>query len=239
VAISENDPAPATDITTSIGLRVEFGAGLAQGSIIGLTGLAGDLSGLSTSNGAAINVPVSVDGITPTNRDNIYFAYYGLSRRLFLQQNPDFTDANRKGSELPGRTAEELKVYNWTQNSANACALATIVQNAGFLQKIRLVCSADCTSGPSAASTISCLKGDPGIGTPKQNIGAETEACDTAYPCVADGMLSGAGCTGNCAAIPVLTSGTPGSACNLSDKCSGGNCAIAAGEVGGCCGSCP
>ena len=239
VAISENDPAPATDITTSIGLRVEFGAGLAQGSIIGLTGLAGDLSGLPSSNGAAVNTAVAIDGITPTTKDNIYFASYALSRRLFLQQNPRFTDAKTSAGELPGRTNEELKVYNWVQNSANGCALATIVQNAGFLQKIRLDCSKDCTTGPSAGSTISCLKGDPGIGTPKQNIGAETEACDSNYPCVADGTTTGHGCTTSCAAIPVLTSGAPGSACNLSDKCSGGNCAIAAGEVGGCCGSCP
>ena len=248
VAISENDPPPATDITTSIGLRVEFGAGLAQGSIIGMTGLAGDLSGLGAhAAGAAINVPVAIDGITPTNHDNIYFGTYKFSRRLFLQRNPGFTDANRSAGEAAGRTAEETKLYNWAQG--HTCPLATLATNAGFLGKLRSGgCGDDCSTGQNP-STLSCLKGDPGIGTPKQNIGAETgsnHACNASYPCVANGTVGtgtpiSCGVTGStsCPNIPVLASGAPGSACSMNEKCSGSNCAIAAGEVGGCCGSCP
>jgi hypothetical protein len=197
--------------------------------------------------GAAINVPVAIDGITPTNHDNIYFGTYKFSRRLFLQRNPGFTDANRSGGEAAGRTAEETKLYNWVQG--HTCPLATLATNAGFLGKLRSGgCGDDCSTGQNP-STLSCLKGDPGIGTPKQNIGAETgsnHSCNTSYPCVANGTLGtgtpiSCGVAGStfCPNIPVLASGAPGSACSMNEKCSGSNCAIAAGEVGGCCGSCP
>ena len=238
VALSENDP-NVDDITKSIGFRVAFGAGVGTGSIIGIAGLASNVAGATHTN---------IDGIT-TLPSNIFQGNYLFARRLFIMRNPDFVQANALDA-VPGRPTEEQKLFNWMTNptTGDICTESTLAGNAGFLPKWQdgTTCAGtsttpptnlgDCSTGGNGR-TLTCLKADPGVGTPKQNIGDETSnnACDANYPCVANGVHTASSCGGVgglCPLIPVLS--TTGSACNLNAKCSGGVC-----SVDGCCGSCP
>ena len=124
-----------------------------------------------------------------------------------------------------------MKLFNW---ATNRCNIKPIVEAAGFLAPL-----ATCTDACTDPLNITCLTAEPGVGTPKQNIGAETTACDTAYPCVGNGQIAataGASCGGtgtNCPAIPAEAAGY---ACNLSAKCtSSGGCGLDASGVNNIC----
>jgi len=234
VALSENDPTAggAYDITSSIGLRVAFGAGLPLGSIVGLAGLASEVG---------VNDVPSIDGIT-TVPNNIYHGNYMFARRLFVMNNPGFTQANALPAEQAGRPTEEQKLYNWMTVS-NVCDVSTIATNpqVGFLSKwIATTCTSSETCVSAGEGTIlTCLKADYGVSTPKMNIGDETSnnACDVNYPCVANGLkgtgtpLTCGGVGSTCPVIPVLASGY---ACNLNQKCSSGVCPTSGTTAGSC-----
>jgi ABC-type phosphate transport system substrate-binding protein len=203
VALSENDPGQK-DITLSIAQRV---ASDLNGYTVGLAGKAMvDLAG-APNVGTNINTVTYEDG-------NIRAGQYMLSRRLFLQRNP-------AGTGNTARDTEETKFFNW---ASNKCNLRQIVLDAGFLPPLA-TCSAACDD----PLNITCLTADPGVGTPKQNIGAESTACNASYPCVADGTACS---SGNCPVIPVLGSG---SKCNVSAKCISGTCNLDATLLSGTC----
>jgi hypothetical protein len=131
----------------------------------------------------------------------------------------------------PFRNAEEVRLYAWLTNRVNAYQ---IVKDAGFLPPLD-----DPTMPCNDPLNIACVSAPYGLGTPKQNIGAETTACATGYPCVANGSACTTG-TGNCGAIPSV----PGTyACNVHDathagpKCTTGTCALdsALGNLAGKC----
>jgi len=91
----------------------------------------------------------------------------------------------------------------------------------------------DCSSPCNDPLNMTCLQSDPGAGTPKQNIGAETvagtgEACDGSHPCVATGATCASPAT--CAAIPALASTYE---CNVSKKCTSNTCNLS-GLAGVC-----
>ncbi|HEX7505459.1 MAG TPA: hypothetical protein VF550_01725 [Polyangia bacterium] len=203
VALSENDPG-SKDITMSIANRI---ASDLNGFTMGLIGHACvDVPGGVTA-GTNINTVTYEDG-------NIRAGQYMLSRRLFLQRNP-------AGTGDAGRDAQENALFTW---ATNRCQIHDIVVAAGFLPPL-----ATCTDACSDPNNITCLSPDPGVGTPKQNIGAETTACNASYPCVATGSTCS---TGNCSVIPVLGSG---SKCNVGAKCTSGVCTLDATLLSGLC----
>lgn len=213
VALSENDPG-SKDHTMSIANRV---AADTNGFTMGLIGHACvDIAG-GLNTGTSINTVTYEDG-------NIYAGQYMLSRRLFLQRNPEFVDP----AGDVGRVAEETKLWNW---ATNRCNIRQTVIDAGFLPSL-----ASCSSACSDPTIITCATADPGVGTPKQNIGAELEAIPAsgnAYPCVADGSIKSDGVTG-CPVLPALATGYK---CNLGPKCSAGAhvCSLDATLLSGVC----
>jgi hypothetical protein len=121
------------------------------------------------------------------------------------------------------RLAAETSFFTW---ATNKCNLRQIVLDAGFLPPLPT-----CSSACDDPLNITCLAADPGVGTPKQNIGAETTATGTgnAYPCVANGTVQ---TTGNCPVIPVLASTYK---CNVNAKCTSGTCNLDATLLSGVC----
>ena len=216
VAISENDPG-STDITVSIGNRVKTDP---NGFSMGMAG------GASQSLISPPNDAVNVNTIT-NDPGNVYPGAYKFSRRLFFQNNPTFVDANGictanggNATATPcdtktGRRSEELKVLAW---AANDCNMAPITTSVGFLDKWAYGCGDNCSSGAGAqqeSSILTCLAPGDGVGTPKQNVGAETETCPTCngsdgktYPFVGDGKLYG-GCTNQAQTNACTTGAAP------------------------------
>jgi len=236
VALSEVDPDPPPvgklnpDVSISIGKRIEVAFDC-------------DLMGLS---GLPMLVPGQVPGFTINTQgydeDTIRGGHYAMWRRLFLQnRNPpdpwnDPTGKQRMADRMAwtgsaARCTEEQKLYDWATNRQNMCPICT---QYGFYDPIP-----ECTQSCPDPRNGTCLPAEPGHGAPKMNTGAEAPgaaqrgaACDTAYPCVANGQIatsSGGNCggteAGKCPVIPTLGVGY---ACNLTaggalDKCSGGN----------------
>jgi len=249
VALSETDTgAGMPDITTSIGSRINTAL---DGSIMGGAGLAvlgnpGDP--IPTPPIAAVTLPNTV-GITLNTQgfdvDTVRGGHYAMWRRLFLQnRNPpdlvnDPTGAIRQANCVAWthdatRCTEEQKLYDWASNRQNMCDICVF---SGFYDPIP-GCHVK-ISGCSDPLNETCLSAEAGLGTPKMNTGAEAPgaaqhgaACDTAYPCVANGQVapsSGGNCggteAGKCPVIPTLGVGF---ACNFTaagtlDKCSGGS----------------
>jgi hypothetical protein len=208
VALSESDdytsslipPNPAAlDITQSIGKRV---AG-AQFDM-GLAGLASNVLGTS-----AVKINTNAPSLS-----NIHKQTYLLSRRLFLQRALD-VQATIAGSLTLGgqdRVDQENVLYDWT---ANHCNVNPLCLKYGFVATLQGAdvshpladCSDACTNSKQSGNVGGCGRADPGVGTPKQCIGAEGEAAlasSNAYPCVANGSLL---TTGYCALLPTLTTG--------------------------------
>jgi hypothetical protein len=199
VALSERDPGSA-DISTSIGNRVKTDP---NGFVVGMAGLA------SANLISPPNVAVNINTIT-RDPGNIYPGAYKFGHRLFLQRNPSYADVNGicqanggNATSAPcdtkaGRGTEENKVLAW---AANDCNMAPIVTSVGFLDKWAYGCGDNCSSGAGAqeeSDTITCLASGPGVGLPKQYVGAEGEACPTVssgdgkcYPYVGDGRIYG------------------------------------------------
>jgi len=205
VALSENDPG-MKDITLSIAQRV---ASDLNGFTMGLAGKAMvDLAG-APNIGTNINTVTYEDG-------NVRAGQYMLSRRLFLQRNPSGTGDST-------RDAAETAFFNW---ATNKCNLRQIVLDAGFLPPL-----ATCTDPCNDPLNITCVAAEAGVGTPKQNIGAETTATGStnAYPCVSNGVIQ---TSGNCPVIPVLGAG---SKCNIGAKCTSGTCNLDATLLSGTC----
>jgi hypothetical protein len=190
VALSETDTGH-TDITISIGQRISADL---NGQTMGGGGLAVQNTG---SVGFTLNT-VSFEDF------NVRGGHYAMWRRLFLQRNPN---ALSSGYITAAQNTEETKLYNWMTNRANVCSICT---NNGFYPPI-VGCGQTCDD----PNNQTCLTADAGLGTPKMNVGAETEA-PGGYPCVADGTTPS---SGNCAAIPAEGNGY---ACNLAAKCNGG-----------------
>jgi len=218
VALSENDPG-AKDITISIGRRI---AADLNGYTMGAAGLA-----VVTQIPNQANVGANINTVTYEDA-NIRAGQYMLARRLFLQRRPD---AVTSGWVTAARSAEEMKLFNW---ATNRCNIKPIVEAAGFLAPL-----ATCTDACTDPLNITCLTAEAGVGTPKQNIGAETTACDTAYPCVANGLIAataGASCGGTGTNCPVIPAEAAGFSCNLSAKCtSSGGCGLDASGVNNIC----
>jgi hypothetical protein len=226
VALSENDPG-STDITVSIGNRVKNDP---NGFSMGMAG------GASQSLISPPNDAVNINTIT-NDPGNVYPGAYKFSRRLFFQHNPTFVDNNgictanggiatvAPCDTKTGRTHEEGLVLAW---ASNACNLAPITEAVGFLDKFAYGCGDNCTSGSGSqqeSSILTCLPPGYGVGTPKQNVGAETEVCPTCngsdgktYPFVGDGKLYGGcpnqaqtiACVAGVAPFPALTYPTTG-----------------------------
>jgi len=244
----ENDPAPATDITTvdwTPGLRVRARP-LRQGSDYRLTACWRSLVGcpeLERRRRKHCGPPSTV--ITPTTKDNILLASLRPLEALVPARRTRASPMPRlpRASCRAERTRSS-KSTNWVQNSANGCALARLSKSVGIpLRKYRQDCSKETARpAPPLEGTTSCLKAViQGIGTPSRRTSARRPSLRLEL-CVRrpDGTACRAPVVPSTARLSRFwTSGAPGSACNLSDKCSGNNCAIAAGEVGGCCGSCP
>jgi hypothetical protein len=219
VALSENDPQSA-DITVSIGNRVKNDP---NGFSVGMAGLA------STT---LINPPNDAVNINTNSIDpgNVYPGAYKFSRRLFLQRNATYADTagvctanGGTASANPcdtksGRKAEENKMWAFATAGGNGCNLTPAVLASGFLDRMEFGCSDNCTSGSgtqSEAGILTCSGpgATPGVGTPKQNVGAETEACPTTsgadgkcYPFVTDGKLYG-GCPKDTGTINACSTG--------------------------------
>jgi hypothetical protein len=220
VALSETDFG-SKDITVSIGNRVQFGSN----TLAGLAGLA------SVNLDQQPTVGTTFNTVTYEN-DNVRAGQYMFSRRLFLQTKPrslvNGVSQAVSGDSDTGRDVQEAVLYNW---ATNRCNLIDIVKTAGFLPPLD-----DCHPACNDPLNIACRTADFGIGTPNQNIGAEISgtvpaACDTTYPCVANGTVgsgSPVSCGGtgtNCPPIPAVGSGY---ACpdvgSTSGKCSSGTC---------------
>jgi hypothetical protein len=200
VALSETDTGH-TDITISIGQRI---AADFNGQTMGGGGLAVTNTG---SVGVTLNT-VSFEDF------NVRGGHYAMWRRLFLQRNPN---ALSSAYITAAQDAQEQKLWSWASKRANLCSICS---NDGFYPPI-VGCGQTCDD----PNNQTCLTAEAGLGTPKMNIGAETQAKDPSYPCVADGTT---GSSGNCASIPAVGAG---SACNVNGtaKCSGGkSCTYAA-----------
>jgi len=203
VALSEADPND-TDITVSIGNRVKNDP---NGFSMGLAGMA------STTLISPPNDAVNINTIT-TDRGNIYPGAYKFSRRLFLQRNAAYADSagictanGGTATASPcdtktGRKAEETKMWNYaTGNGVNGCSMTPAIAAAGFLDRMEYGCTDNCSSGSGSqqeSGILTCLGASPGVGTPKQNVGAEGESCPTVssadskcYPYIGDGVLYG------------------------------------------------
>jgi hypothetical protein len=203
VAISESDdytsslipPNPAAlDITQSIGQRV---AGQVSGFDMGLAGLASNVAGTF-----AVKINTNAASFA-----NIHTQTYLLSRRLFLQRATDV-----QATEDPDRATQENVLYDWVTNHCNVNPLCL---KYGFVPTLQGAdaahpladCSDACTNSKQKGNAGGCGKADPGVGTPKQNVGAEGEAAlasTNAYPCVKDGNVL---TSGYCPLIPTLTTG--------------------------------
>jgi len=203
VALSEPDAGMGTDVNVSIASRVNADLNV---STVGLAGVSALLS--------PYVVPVTINQIGFTY-DKVRSGMYMFSYRHFLQHRPDCLAFTGNA----GRCAEETKLFNWATKT-NRCDMQNIVTSAGLVPPL-----AKCWAPCPDPLNITCLQPSAGTGTPKQNIGAETTACDSAYPCVANGKtLSSGSCGGsggNCPSIPVLGQGF---ACPLNAKCSSTTC---------------
>ena len=218
VAVSESDdppsnPPPLADITQSIGRRVSSNV---SGFDMGLAGLA------STQSGA---FAVKINTNAP-NSTNVHKGQYLLSRRLFIQRATDV-----QATEDPDRAGQENVLFNWlTVSHVNVSLLCT---QYGFMPAMQGPSTDNCTA-KAESGNIACATPDPGVGTPKQNIGGEGEAAvanNNAYPCTADGSVPAGG--SYCPLIPSLAASYE---CNVSDpgvagaqasqKCQTGECKI-------------
>ena len=188
IALSEADRS-SNNISQSIGQRI---ASDANGLTIGL----GGPSVLNVNGGMVSGISIN----TVTSEDfNIRTGEYMLSRRLFLQRRPD---AFASGYISAARNLEEMKLFNW---ATNRCNIHDIVVNAGFIPPLQK-CWFPCPD----PFNITCLTAGPGVDAMKQNIGAETTACDANYPCVANGAIGNGSCGGvgtNCPPIPAESQG--------------------------------
>ena len=197
VALSETDVG-SKDITLSIANRAAadangFTMGLIGHACVEAAGKNGDASG------------TKINTITYED-DNIRAGQYMLSRRLFLQRNPNYL--NYPGA-FAARNTEEMKLFNW---ATNRCNIKQIVIDAGFLPPLD-VCGAACDN----PQNISCLAPTSGVSTPDQNVGAEGEAAlgsSNKNPCVADGLVK---TSGTCPVIPPQPATYK---CNIGPKCS-------------------
>jgi hypothetical protein len=231
VALSETDFG-SKDITISIGNRVQFGGN----NMAGLAGMA------SVNLDQQPTVGTTFNTVTYEN-DNVRAGQYMFSRRLFLQSKPRTgTPGNTvtvSGDPDTGRDVQEAVLFNW---ATNRCNIIDIVKNAGFLPPLD-----DCHQACNDPLNIACRTADFGIGTPNQNIGAEISgtvpaACDTTYPCVANGTV-GSGTPVSCGGTgsncpPIKADLGNGYACNVHDathagpKCTGSTsqtCALNSG----------
>jgi len=204
VAMSEVDPADS-DITVSMGLRVSSDYGTCHGCNMGLAGLA-----VLNPNSVAVSL-----NTIQSDEDDVRGGYYALSRRLFLMKNPD---ALSTGYVSQAEYNEEEKLHAWLTNRANQCPLC---HDKGFYPP-----TPNCQPGCNPLWSVPCGTADPGLGTPKMNIGAETQACDTAYPCVNNGKIAGTDgtCGGTGTYCPAIPQEASTFACNLNSKCTSGTC---------------
>ena len=226
VAMSENDPDVDVnnnplDITKSIGARVATDG---AGRVIGLAGLA------SFDPKATPNDCVNIESTTWNFFPNDYNGAYPISRRLFIQRNPDFTDAQRISSEGAGRKAQEDLLWNWIQNnecdSAGVTGDESIVKAAGFLPKWQQGCATGCLQN---GATLTCLAADPGAGAPKMNVGYG-QACSGSYHCM-DTFTCPATCPGF-----ALNSQPTGDSCLVAPMCPAAHsCVVDSSGVGGVC----
>jgi hypothetical protein len=224
--MSESDPGQS-DITKSIGIRV---ASDSAGASMGMAGMASYNVDVADLN--AINI----DTIKPTNKKNVYLAQYKYSRRLYLQRNPNFNNGDGicKTGECPGRLTEENKLFNFMTNP-DGCNIDSIVTGAGFLSRMYGYCGNTCSSGTGSDAEIqfqTCTPFDYGSGTPKQNVGDESDgvmASDNAYPCDDDGVVHKSEA---CAVLRQLPSGYK---CMMNEKCTSGVCNFFDRDVLGIC----
>jgi hypothetical protein len=221
VALSENDPG-SDDITSSIGNRVKNDL---FGYSIGMAGWASASPPLHA---------VNINGVIPSAA-NIYSGAHKLWGLLYLERNATYTDKGHRCSDpgvgapcdptfaAPlGRKHEEDLLWNWaTRGGLDACNLSPTVLTSGFLDRMEFACTDNCTSGVGVASEtgiVTCAGySAAGVGTPKQNVGAQGETCPTVssadgqcYPFVADGALYG-GCPLDGGNINPCIAGTPAS----------------------------
>jgi hypothetical protein len=184
VAISTGDDGPnntyaagqiPADVTQSIGRRI--GNDL-SGFFMGLAGLGSvkDVTWLAT--GTTLNTI----SYAPTS---IYPGAYLLSRRLFIQRATDVQATIAASSTLGGqdRVDQENALFNFMSNK---CSIAPICTQYGFVPPYAGLCSDSCGS-PKENGNITCLPGDPGVGTPKQNISGG-DLCDGSHPCENNGL---------------------------------------------------
>jgi hypothetical protein len=211
VALSENDPA-SPDITFSIANRIKNDT-FNQSMGIGGRAMV-ELSGQPT-DGLFVNTVT----FSPLNIRN---GQYLLSRRLFLQRNP-----NGSGDSL--RDAEEAKLFTYM---TNRCNLDPIVRQAGFVS-----CFDDCTEPCLNPNNLCCLPASADEAIKPQNIGAEstgayTDLGDGLHPCASNTTTIPS--TSGLACPPLTVEGT-GYACNLGQKCCGGTCSLDASNMAGVC----
>ena len=189
VALSVGDDGPnntyapgqlPADVTQSIGRRV--GNDL-SGFFMGLAGLGSvkDVTWLAT--GTTLNTI----SYAPTS---IYPGAYLLSRRLFIQRATDVQTTIAASSTLGGqdRVDQENLLFGFMSNK---CSIAPICTQYGFVPPYAGLCSDSCGS-PKENGNITCLPGDPGVGTPKMNINVG-ETCDNSHPCVDSGSVCAIG----------------------------------------------
>jgi len=87
---------------------------------------------------------------------------------------------------------QENALFNFMSNK---CSIAPICTQYGFVPPYAGLCSDSCGS-PKENGNITCLPGDPGVGTPKQNISGG-DLCDGSHPCENNGLT--------CAVAPALS----------------------------------
>jgi hypothetical protein len=189
VALSVGDDGPnntyaagqiPADVTQSIGRRVGNDP---SGFLIGLAGLGSvkDVTWLAT--GTTLNTI----SYAPSS---IYPGAYLLSRRLFLQRATDVQATIAANNTLGGqdRVDQENALFNFMSNK---CSITPFCTKYGFVPPYAGDCTDSCGS-PKENGNITCLPGDPGVGTPKQNINVG-ETCDASHPCVDSGAFCAIG----------------------------------------------
>jgi hypothetical protein len=206
VALSENDPG-ATDITTSISNRVKNDT---FNTTMGFAGREAVRQTNLPTLGVTINTINFSDSIVRLNQ-------YMLSRRLFLQRNPDYMTVPATGDAA--RFAVETSFFNW---ATTRCNMDPLMKQFGFI-----TCLDDCTLEPSGSNNLCSLPAPLAVS-------ATSPALPTGATCGSNICSStGAACsTGTCPAPAPLAAGN---ACSVGSDCASGTCTPGPNPLAGTC----
>jgi hypothetical protein len=206
VPLSENDPG-SPDITVSIANRVKADT---FNTTMGFAGREAVRQPSLPTLGVTINTINFSDTIVRLNQ-------YMLSRRLFLQRNPDYLTSPATGDAA--RFAVETSFFNW---ATTRCNMNPIITQFGFI-----TCLDNCNLEPSGAGNLCSL--------PATVAGASTSPALPVGAACSSNICSSTGATCSTGTCPAPAGLASGFACSVGGDCASGTCVAGSNPLAGTC----